>query len=66
MLDQAVRRVARLAATVRRQDGQGLAEYSLLLGLIAVVAIAALMTLGSSIFGTLHYDWQTMSQVAPR
>ena len=34
--------------------------------LIVVVAIAALMTLGSSIFGTLHYDWQTMSQVAPR
>ena len=43
MLDQAVRRVARLAATVRRQDGQGLAEYSLLLGLIAVVAIAAVL-----------------------
>jgi len=32
-----------------REDGQGLAEYALLLGLIAMVAIVALAFLGSSI-----------------
>jgi Flp pilus assembly pilin Flp len=31
------------------EKGQGLAEYALLLGLIAVVAITALIFLGSSI-----------------
>ena len=31
------------------QRGQGLAEYALILGLIAVVAIAALMFLGTSV-----------------
>ena len=34
-------------------DGQGLAEYALLLGLIAMVAIVALVFLGSSINGLL-------------
>ncbi|CAN5810061.1 hypothetical protein BH24CHL5_BH24CHL5_00890 [soil metagenome] len=33
----------------RGQAGQGLAEYALILGLIAVVAIAALMFMGTSI-----------------
>jgi len=35
------------------QEGQGLAEYALLLGLIAMVAIVALVFLGSSINGLL-------------
>ena len=33
------------------QRGQGLAEYSLILGLIAIAAIVALIFLGSSITG---------------
>jgi pilus assembly protein Flp/PilA len=37
------------ARRVTRQEGQGLAEYALLLGLIAVVAITALTFLGASI-----------------
>ena len=31
------------------QEGQGLAEYALILGLIAIVAIAALIFLGATI-----------------
>jgi pilus assembly protein Flp/PilA len=37
----------------REEDGQGLAEYGLILALVAVVAITALSGLGSSIVGTL-------------
>jgi pilus assembly protein Flp/PilA len=32
-----------------REEGQGLAEYALLLGLIAMIAIVALAFLGSSV-----------------
>lgn len=35
------------------EDGQGLAEYALILGLIAVVAIVALIFLGNHVSGTL-------------
>jgi len=35
-------------------SGQGLAEYALILALIAVVAIVALLFLGTSISGLLH------------
>jgi len=41
---------------VREEEGQGLVEYALILGLIAVVAIAALTLSGSSInnmFGSI-------------
>ena len=46
---------ALLALVVRfqRQDGQALAEYGLLLALIAVVCIVALTALGLAIAGTL-------------
>ena len=36
-----------------REDGQGLAEYALILALIAIVAIAALLILGPAIAGIL-------------
>ena len=35
------------------EDGQGLAEYALILALIAVVAIAALVFLGGAVSGIL-------------
>jgi len=41
---------------LREEEGQGLVEYALIIGLIAVVAIAALTASGgsiSSIFGTI-------------
>ena len=37
------------------QAGQGLAEYALILALIAIVAILALLFLGAGISGTLSY-----------
>jgi len=36
------------------EEGQGLAEYALILALIAIVAIAALVFLGSQISGILR------------
>ena len=44
---------ALLANRLRREDGQGLAEYALILALIAVVAILALVFLGGKISGIL-------------
>jgi pilus assembly protein Flp/PilA len=38
-----------LFAAPRRDEGQGLAEYALILSLIAVIAIAALVFLGTQI-----------------
>jgi pilus assembly protein Flp/PilA len=35
------------------EEGQGLAEYALILALIAIIAIAALIFLGSEISGIL-------------
>ncbi|MFN0147608.1 MAG: Flp family type IVb pilin [Dehalococcoidia bacterium] len=46
-----LRKVA--AYKTRDEDGQGLAEYGLILALIAVVCIAALTTMGTSITGKL-------------
>lgn len=49
-------RVARAAAACRRsgnQRGQGVAEYALILALIVVVAIAALVFLGTNISSIL-------------
>jgi len=40
---------------VREEEGQGLVEYALILGLIAIVAIAALTTAGEKIEGGLKY-----------
>ena len=43
------RRLNRLWSAVTQQAGQGLAEYALILALIAIVAILALIFLGSQI-----------------
>jgi Flp pilus assembly pilin Flp len=39
----------RFPTTVRSEAGQGLAEYALILGLIAVLAVVALLFLGGQI-----------------
>ncbi len=44
-----LRKLHRLWAAMTRQAGQGLAEYALILALIAIVAILALIFLGSQI-----------------
>ena len=41
--------VTRLSTVLHREEGQGLAEYALILALIAVIAIAALVFLGTQI-----------------
>jgi pilus assembly protein Flp/PilA len=41
--------IALLERARRDQEGQGLAEYALILALIAIVAIVALLFLGSQI-----------------
>ena len=38
-------------ASKGKQEGQGLAEYALILGLIAIVAIVALIFLGTTVSG---------------
>ena len=43
-----------LAALRRDEEGQGLAEYALILALIAIVAIAALIFLGGQVSGILN------------
>jgi pilus assembly protein Flp/PilA len=43
-----------LAAIRRDEEGQGLAEYALILALIAIVAILALVFLGTAISSILH------------
>ena len=40
-----------LAAEARRQGGQAMVEYGLILGLVSVVAIAALTLIGTDVNG---------------
>ena len=42
------------------EDGQGLAEYALILALIAIIAIAALLFMGSQISDKLHIIGTTL------
>jgi pilus assembly protein Flp/PilA len=44
-----------LSAVSRREEGQGLAEYALILALIAIVAILALTFLGTQISSILSF-----------
>ncbi len=43
-----------LASFNQDEEGQGLAEYALILALIAIVAIVALLFLGGAISGILN------------
>ncbi len=49
-----------LGARVRQEMGQGLAEYALILALIAVVSILALIFLGTKVSGILSTIGGTM------
>jgi pilus assembly protein Flp/PilA len=53
MLTRTKEAVLRIFAFYKDEEGQALAEYGLILGLIAVVAIAALTLLGGAITGKL-------------
>ena len=41
--------IASIGGRLRRDEGQGLAEYALILALIAIVAIVALIFLGGKV-----------------
>lgn len=45
---------------LRHQEGQGLAEYALILALIAIVAVAALVFLGGQIAAILSHIGATL------
>jgi pilus assembly protein Flp/PilA len=49
----------------RREDAQGLAEYALILALIAIVAIVSLIYLGSQISDKLSIVGSTLDSVTP-
>ena len=49
----------------RDEDGQGLAEYALILALIAILAIVALLFLGNQISDQLGTIGKTLESQAP-
>ncbi len=49
----------------RDDDGQGLAEYALILALIAIVSIVALIFLGTQVSDKLNVIGSTLNSVAP-
>jgi pilus assembly protein Flp/PilA len=53
MLSAIARQLDLLASRAHREDGQALAEYGLLLALIAVACLAAVTALGLAIAGQL-------------
>ena len=53
--------IMRLFARAKDEEGQALAEYGLILGLIAIVAIAGLTVLGTALTGTLDSIGNTIS-----
>ena len=59
-----LRRLSAFVERVRRSDdGQGLAEYALILALIAIVAIIGLIFLGSQISDKLSVIGSTLESV---
>lgn len=42
-----------LTSLLQDEEGQGLVEYGLILGLVSVVCVAALTTMGGKVNGTL-------------
>ncbi len=49
---------------VREEEGQGLVEYALIIGLIAIVAIVALTLSGKSVSGMFNSIGTTLSSAA--
>ena len=47
-----------------RQEGQALIEYALILGLIAVLTVAALQAIGANVSGLLNQISSSMSSVS--
>ena len=60
-----LRKLRTLWANLTAQAGQGLAEYALILALIAIVAIVALLYLGTQISDKLSIVGSTLDSVTP-
>ena len=58
-------RIAIIDRIRRSQDGQGLAEYALILALIAITAIIAMLFLGHQVSDKLDTIGSTLQSVAP-
>ena len=58
-------RIGSFVARHRDEDGQGLAEYALILGLIACVAIVALIFFGSQVSDKLTIIGNTIASSTP-
>jgi len=56
---------SRVARVIRHDDGQGLAEYALILALIAVIAIVALIFMGNQVSHKLSTIGSAIENVAP-
>ncbi len=50
---------------IRQVDGQGLAEYALILALIAIVSIVALIFMGSQVSDKLSVIGSQLDSVTP-
>jgi pilus assembly protein Flp/PilA len=60
----AIRLAARLKRLYRETAGQGLAEYALILALIAIVSIIALVFMGSQVSDKLSVIGSTIGSVS--
>lgn len=54
MLQVTAQRLALLSKSLRREDGQALVEYALIIGLVSVIAIALLTATGNSVTSLLQ------------
>jgi pilus assembly protein Flp/PilA len=52
------------AQLLRDEDGQGLAEYALIIGLIAIVSIVALIFMGGQVSDKLSVIGSTLQSVS--
>ncbi len=58
-------RLVSILDRIRQVDGQGLAEYALILALIAIISIVALIYMGSQVSDKLSVIGSTLQSVAP-
>jgi pilus assembly protein Flp/PilA len=65
LLSRLIVAVTALVPDDRDEDGQGLAEYALILALIAMVAIAALLFMGGALSDKLSAIGESIESVAP-
>ena len=57
--------IARILKFFHQEDAQGLAEYALILALVAIIAIVGLLFLGSQVSNKLSTIGSQLQSVAP-